>query len=101
MMSWLKKSQPSPLVLYKRVEKIEWTKGDAAAWTAVMGSDVYRKVDAFMHDRIINALLAGGDKQFLKGILYALSALEGFKGQENAEKGDDPKELSPIQFTDG
>jgi len=65
-----------------------------------MGSETYRKIEAFMHDRIINSLLTGGDKMFLKGILYCMSALGGFKGQGKQNEKANTKDLSPIQFFD-
>lgn len=99
MWKWLKREHKYP-ILYKRTEKIEWTRGDADAWAAVLDSPVYKKVEAFMHDRIINSLLSGGDKTFLKGVLYAISSLEGFKGEPEKNDKINPKELSPIQFFD-
>ena len=86
------------LVLYKRTEPVVWTKGDAAAWGAILDSETWKKIEAFNQDSIVNGFIAGKDKAFLSGWLFGITRLGAFKGENAPEREGKPEDMVPIQF---
>ena len=66
----------------------------------MLASPVWAKIEAWTHDDIVNAFLAGGDKAYLTGWLHGMARLATFKGEEPAaEQKDDGKDSVPIQIS--
>jgi len=78
------------MIVYRRVEKIEWTKADADWLRAISKNESWKKLEAFQLDAIANGVLNGEKLDFLNGWRFALAEIERFKGEE--EKPDEEPE---------
>ena len=100
MFKFLRRSQPEPLVVYKRERPITWAKADAQAWRAFCDGALWKKIEAFIEDKMVNAYLAGVDRARMGGWAEVLAELKAMRGEEPKARKVNPEDSVPIQISE-
>lgn len=78
----------------------EWGVEDSAAMKAFLASPVGVKLQIALDDRIIDAAMNGADREFMRGIIYALAYIRSLTNTSGVGKNaeDEQKLLTTIQL---